>query len=76
MTPLEMFVDAVRTALRDGAVTREGLETLRQRALHVLGHDTTSAEDTRSALREALDTSNRPDARSFITDSGIGRSRA
>src|SRR4051812_42636023 len=76
MTPLEMLTNTFRSALRDGAVTPEGLENLRQLALHVIDHDTTSAEETRSALREALDTSNRPNARSFLTDSGIGRSRA
>ena len=76
MTPLEQLIVAIRQAVADGHVTREGVERLRQIALHVIDHDITSADDTRAALRDALDTSSRPDARSFATDAGIGASRA
>jgi hypothetical protein len=76
MTPLEQLIAAIRQAITDGHMTREGVERLRQIALHVIDHDTTSAEDVRVALRAALDTSQRPDARSFATDAGFGASRA
>ena len=76
MTPLEQLVAAIRQAITDGHVTREGVERLKHAALHVIDFDQTSTEDTRTALRDALDTSNRPDARSFATDAGLGASRA
>jgi len=75
MTLLDQLVAAMRQAITEGHVTREGVERLQQIALHVIDHDTTSAEDVRAALRAALDTSQRPDARSFATDAGLGASR-
>lgn len=76
MTPLTQLTDAIRELIAGGGATAAQIENLRQLALHTLDHDTTSAEDIRVALREALDTSNRPNAASFATDSGIGASRA
>jgi hypothetical protein len=75
MTPLEQLTSALRSALTDRGLTPAAVEHLRQLALHVIDYDQTTPDDTRAALRAALDTSNRPDARSFLTDSGIGQSR-
>ena len=76
MTPLEYLVRLIGRSLIEGQVTKAGIEELRQAALHVIDHDTSTAEETRTALRDALDTTNRPNASSFKTDSGIGASRA
>jgi hypothetical protein len=76
MTPLEHLIGLIRRSLIEGMVTKAGVEELKQAALHVIDYDTTSAEETRAALRDALDTTNRPNASSFKTDSGIGASRA
>jgi hypothetical protein len=75
-TPLEQLTTAIRDVLTTRAATREQIETLRQLSIHVIDFDTSSADEIRAALRDALDVANRPDARSFATDSGIGASRA
>ena len=76
MTPLEQLTNAIRALLseRRGATPAE-IEHLRQIALHVIDYDTNTTEDQRAALRDALDLGNRPDARSFLTDSGWNGSR-
>jgi hypothetical protein len=76
MSPLEQLIRAIRDVLTTRAATREQIETLRQLGLHVIDHDSSTAEEQRAAIRDALDLTNRPDARSFTTDSGIGASRA
>jgi hypothetical protein len=73
MSPLDQLVAALRQAITDGAVTREGVERLRQLALHWIDHGTDA--DVRERLRAALDNS-RPDAKSFASDSGHCASRA
>jgi hypothetical protein len=70
MSLLERLILELKQAVADGQLTREGFERLRQTALHQIDHGTEPADDIREALRAALDTTNRPDARSWQIDSG------
>lgn len=75
MTPLQRLTAFIRDLLSAGrGATPAQVEQLRQMILHAADHGG-SAEDFRTALRDAADVSNQPDARSFATDSGIGASR-
>jgi hypothetical protein len=76
MSPLAQLLAAIRpiVAERRGATETE-IEQLRQLAVHVIDHDLTPVDVTRTELRDALDTTDRPDARSFVTDSGLDACR-
>lgn len=77
MTPLQQLTAFVRDLLAAGSgATPAQIEHLRQLWLHVLDHSTDTDAEMRQALRDVLDTSQRPNAASWKTDSGIGHSRA
>jgi hypothetical protein len=71
-----MLTLAIREVLTDQQATPAQVENLRQTALYFIDHGTDSADEIRIALRDVLDRSNRPAARSWQTDSGLGASRA
>ena len=77
MTPtLETLILTIHDVLTAQKATTAQVEHLRQVALSVIDHDASTADEIREALRSVLDTSQRPNARSWRTDSGIGASRA
>ena len=77
MTPtLKLLIDAIHEVLTDQRATSAQVENLRRLALYVIDQDTSTADEIRMALRGVLDISDRPDARSWRTDSGVDASRA
>jgi hypothetical protein len=72
--PIELLARALRSAIDDGSVTPAELVNLKQLGRTVLDHDDSSAEEIRAQIRWAL--ADRPDVRSFATDSGLNQSTA